>query len=92
MGVHNVWVVVPQRGYKKTEAPEPKQSGPQAELKEYRARVRLSRQSAQWLDVREFGTTAECVAAMKEGGWEVWATDLSEVSEGVGEREGERER
>ncbi|KAG1657550.1 hypothetical protein FOA52_005436 [Chlamydomonas sp. UWO 241] len=77
MGLQNVWIVVQQRGYIKTEAPE---AGSKAELKEFRKRVRLSRQSAQWLDVREFATTAECVAALAAGGWEVWATDLSEAA------------
>lgn len=77
MGVQNVWIVVQQRGYNKTDAPEP---GSKQELKEFRKRVRLSRQSAQWLDVREFSTTAQCVTALQEGGWQVWATDLSESS------------
>ena len=31
-------------------------------------------------DVREFATSEECIKELKKGGWEIWATDLSDVS------------
>ena len=35
-----------------------------------------------WMqDVREFATTTECIAELRRGGWDIWATDLSEVRE-----------
>lgn len=42
--------------------------------------MRLSRSSAQWLDVREFASTSECIAELSREGWEVWSTDLSSGS------------
>lgn len=44
-----------------------------------RKRGRIARCSSQWLDTRTFATTGECVAALKEDGREVWATDLDPV-------------
>mmetsp|Transcript_13714 Transcript_13714/g.29477 ORF Transcript_13714/g.29477 Transcript_13714/m.29477 type:complete len:285 (+) Transcript_13714:122-976(+) len=72
MGIQNVWIVVQQRGYKKEEPPAVESR------QEFKRRLRLSRQSEQWLDVREFKSTAECIAELQRGGWEVWSTDLSE--------------
>ncbi|KAF8059698.1 csn7 [Scenedesmus sp. PABB004] len=37
---------------------------------------RIARASHQWLDVRLFARTADAVAALRAGGWAVWATDL----------------
>ena len=42
--------------------------------------MRLSRSSSQWLDVREFGSTSECIQELKKEGWEIWSTDLSAES------------
>jgi tRNA G18 (ribose-2'-O)-methylase SpoU len=80
MGIQNVWVVVPQRQHHKSQAPPPPPPGAKQELRDYRRRVRLSRNSSQWLDVREFRTTTECIEEIKQEGWTVWATDLSESS------------
>mgnify|MGYP006283112869 CR=1 FL=1 len=46
-------------------------------------RTRVSKGAACWLDVRVFATTAECIAALLEVGAEIWATDLSQVSQAV---------
>lgn len=40
---------------------------------------RIARQSAQWLDLRLFVTTAQCLSALRAGGYTIWATDLSQV-------------
>ncbi len=50
-----------------------------------RKRGRIARCSSQWLDTRTFATTAECVAALKEDGREVWATDLDPVGHASGQ-------
>ncbi|GAX80378.1 hypothetical protein CEUSTIGMA_g7817.t1 [Chlamydomonas eustigma] len=80
LGIQNVWVVVPQRQHHKSQAPPPPPPGSKQELRDYRRRVRLSRNSSQWLDVKEFCTSSECIEEMKREGWTVWATDLSESS------------
>eukprot|EP00198_Chlamydomonas_reinhardtii_P005129 XP_001694465.1 predicted protein [Chlamydomonas reinhardtii] len=41
-------------------------------------RGRIARCSSQWLDIRTFPTTAECVAALRADGREIWATDLAQ--------------
>ncbi|KXZ42826.1 hypothetical protein GPECTOR_115g320 [Gonium pectorale] len=43
-------------------------------------RGRIARCSSQWLDIRTFATTAECVAALRRDGREIWATDLAQAS------------
>jgi len=49
---------------------------------ENRAQHHLFAQRAlEWIDVREFDTTAECVAALREGGYEIWSTDLGQAAE-----------
>lgn len=46
-----------------------------------RKRGRIARCSSQWLDIRTFPTTAECVAALQADGREIWATHLAQASE-----------
>ncbi|KAG2454106.1 hypothetical protein HYH02_001145 [Chlamydomonas schloesseri] len=41
-------------------------------------RGRIARCSSQWLDIKTFATTAECVAALRADGREIWATDLAQ--------------
>ncbi|GFH27955.1 SpoU_methylase domain-containing protein [Haematococcus lacustris] len=48
---------------------------------EIRRRLLFSRAASQWLDVRYFWSVEACVAALQEGGWTIWATDLSTASE-----------
>jgi tRNA G18 (ribose-2'-O)-methylase SpoU len=46
---------------------------------EQRQMHRLFAQNAtEWLTLREFANTTECVAALKESGHEIWVTDLSQ--------------
>jgi tRNA G18 (ribose-2'-O)-methylase SpoU len=48
---------------------------------EQRSAHRLFAQNAtEWLTLREFANTAECVEALKESGHEIWATDLSQLA------------
>jgi hypothetical protein len=34
------------------------------------------------MDVRTFDTSAECIAALREAGYDIWATDLSQARAG----------
>jgi tRNA G18 (ribose-2'-O)-methylase SpoU len=46
---------------------------------EQRSKHRLFAQNAtEWLTLREFGTTAECVQVLKESNHQIWVTDLSQ--------------
>jgi tRNA G18 (ribose-2'-O)-methylase SpoU len=48
---------------------------------EQRSAHRLFAQNAtEWLTLREFANTTECVEALKESGHEIWATDLSQLA------------
>ena len=38
----------------------------------------FAQRATEWLEVHEFDSTAECLAALREGGYRVWATDLSQ--------------
>lgn len=40
---------------------------------------RIARQSAQWLDLRLFATTGQCIQALRTEGYIIWATELSQV-------------
>ena len=42
--------------------------------------LRLLRANARQ-DVHEFATSEECIKELKKGGWDIWATDLSDVCE-----------
>lgn len=87
LGIQRVWIVVQERGYKKAPPPPAASSSMSSsgeegkkELKEFRARVRLSRSSAQWLDMREFATTSECIEELMKEKYEIWSTDLGDRS------------
>ena len=40
--------------------------------------IAYARKASQWLTLREFATTAECIKALREEKMEIWATDLSQ--------------
>eukprot|EP00775_Hariotina_reticulata_P005274 gene5274-5509_t len=42
-----------------------------------RTKARIARASTQWLDVRQFSSSEECMQQLKSDGWRIWATDLS---------------
>lgn len=48
-----------------------------------RARVRraVTRGSEQWLTLREFERTRDCVAALRAGGWALWVSELGPSAE-----------
>jgi tRNA G18 (ribose-2'-O)-methylase SpoU len=41
---------------------------------------KITKDCYKWLTVRSFSTTTECISALKEDGYEIWATDLSQKS------------
>jgi len=49
-----------------------------SELKERAMHHLFARKATEWLDVREFDTTTECLSSLREDGYEIWATDLSQ--------------
>lgn len=63
------------------------QSGTTGKLKltpeelEQRSKHRLFAQNAtEWLTLHEFATTSQCLTQLKKEGYQVWATDLSQVA------------
>lgn len=86
LGIQHVWLVDPQTQANETRA-EPNSIGayPQPRLTaqeiEQRHMHKLFAQNAtEWLTIRNFQTTTECLAACRMEGWEVWVTDLSQVA------------
>ncbi|KAG2432545.1 hypothetical protein HXX76_008890 [Chlamydomonas incerta] len=73
LGVQNVWIVLSQRGAKNEGALDAFDDKGEVGKK----RGRIARCSSQWLDVKTFPTTADCVAALRADGRQIWATDLA---------------
>eukprot|EP01062_Namystynia_karyoxenos_P028271 TRINITY_DN21441_c0_g1_i2.p1 TRINITY_DN21441_c0_g1~~TRINITY_DN21441_c0_g1_i2.p1 ORF type:complete len:468 (+),score=130.97 TRINITY_DN21441_c0_g1_i2:86-1489(+) len=71
LGVQHVWTVEPPRVKQRGGAPA----------------VGVTAGCERWLTRRSFGTTAQCIAELREKGWAIWATDLSR--EAVALRDGE---
>lgn len=53
---------------------------PSQVLASYKKKGRIARQASQWLTLRIFQTPENCLAALNEGGWTIWATDLAKGS------------
>jgi hypothetical protein len=54
----------------------------EADLGDGRAKMsrRISKQSAEWLSLRHFPDTPSCIAALREEGYEIWVTHLSQAA------------
>jgi len=50
----------------------------QAEVADRAQHHLFARRATEWLEVHEFDSTAACLAALRKGGYRVWATDLSQ--------------
>lgn len=50
-------------------------------LKPKKHNVAIARTSVQWLDMRSFESTAECIDAVRKEGRQIWVTDLSQEAE-----------
>jgi len=50
----------------------------QSEVKDRALHHLFARRATEWLEVHEFDSTTECLAALRKGGYQVWATDLSQ--------------
>ena len=46
---------------------------------------KITRGNHQWLSLRSFESTADCITALHEAHYEIWATDLSPTSECLGD-------
>ena len=40
----------------------------------------FAQRALEWIDVREFETTKECIDSLHEDGYQIWSTDLSQVA------------
>jgi tRNA G18 (ribose-2'-O)-methylase SpoU len=95
LGIQNVWIVDPPAwteldgdGHDNADSNDNdnlnvNRTGTKLTLQEIEQRQthRLFAQNAtEWLTLREFANTADCVKALKETGHEIWATDLSQLA------------
>ena len=83
LGVHGVWCVDPP-AFDKDEsrrAARKKSKQWEEDRDELRTHVAFAKSAAKWLDVRDFASTGELVAALRAEGREVWVTDLSQFAE-----------
>ncbi|CAK4675400.1 hypothetical protein AeMF1_010432 [Aphanomyces euteiches] len=46
--------------------------------KEHKSGRAISRESTDWLTIRRFKTSAACIKALRETGYEIWTTELSQ--------------
>lgn len=49
-----------------------------SEVKDRALHHLFAQRATEWLEVHEFDSTTECLAALRKGGYQVWATDLSQ--------------
>jgi tRNA(Leu) C34 or U34 (ribose-2'-O)-methylase TrmL len=87
LGVCQVWCVLPPSFEKDTEKRAHRQGGKQwlDDEKELRQHVAFAKRANQYLDVRDFESTADMLVALKESGRKLWVTDLSQHAESLGQ-------
>jgi tRNA G18 (ribose-2'-O)-methylase SpoU len=73
LGVQHLWLVEPQQQ-------EPAGRGQvwQADAEQKAEHAAFAQKAAAWTTIREFSTTAACLAALREDGRTLWVTDLSQ--------------
>ncbi len=52
----------------------------QAEVKDRAQHHLFAQKALEWLEVKEFQTTKECIDDLRNDGYQIWATDLSQVA------------
>jgi len=53
----------------------------QSEVQDRALHHLFAQRALEWLTVREFPTTKECIDTLKSDGYEIWSTDLSQTAE-----------
>lgn len=53
-------------------------SATEEDLKSRREHNRYAKKATEWTSIREFGSTKECIDALREDGRQIWVTDLSQ--------------
>ena len=83
LGVQNVWIVDPPRD--NPEEDKLRRSTGQVikmaseeEIEQRKSHHLFAKRAAEWLTVREFSSTRECIVELRETGHVIWATDLSQ--------------
>jgi tRNA C32,U32 (ribose-2'-O)-methylase TrmJ len=91
LGIHNVWIVDPQACNDEFGASEETREGnvirdtknrllklTTEEAEERRQHHLFAKNATEWLSIREFQTTMECVKALRDEGYQIYVTDLSQ--------------
>jgi tRNA G18 (ribose-2'-O)-methylase SpoU len=96
LGIQNVWIIDPPTDEAEDiEGGEPQKGGGKSnyrpgsapvlklspeEIEQRQLHKLFAKNATDWLTVRNFRTTAECLVACRESGMQVWATDLSQLA------------
>ena len=82
LGVQNVWIISPpivnSEGEEHISKTGQYVKSTEAELKERQMHHLFARKATEWLTVREFHSTIECITALRDTNHTIWATDLSQ--------------
>ena len=75
LGLQHVWMIDPPQG----ETPLKENIQLSEEEKKSRAEHRLfAKKATEWLELRDFATTTDCIDALRTEGYQMWVTDLSQ--------------
>jgi len=82
LGIQQVWLIDPtiEEGIITTSMTGKRIALTETELEQRRQHKMFAQKATEWIAVRDFGTTTECLQALRQGGWSVWATDLSQCA------------
>ena len=83
LGIQHVWLIAPPSkdgsapSGKQQQKPRKKDRWVQDE-KELKSHIAYARMACNWITVREFARTSECIEALREEGRTIWVTDLGQ--------------
>lgn len=85
LGVQHVWIVEPSEKKKPNgrnlDANQKAEKQCKREKLTGLAGIGVAKQAYRWLTVKSFQSTSDCISALQDGGYEIWATDVSSVAE-----------
>jgi len=92
LGVQHLWLIDPPSAAaaaaaspsvkpQKKYAKKARQKAWEADQAEKKKHAQFARMAQQWVTISEFGTSAECIAALREDKRTIWVTDLSQQAE-----------
>mmetsp|Transcript_2190 Transcript_2190/g.3303 ORF Transcript_2190/g.3303 Transcript_2190/m.3303 type:complete len:255 (-) Transcript_2190:84-848(-) len=83
LGIQDVWIVLSNREDSSKFDEDEDSVVDKGQIS--RKRGRIARGTSQWLDLRFFKTTTDCIQALKNESWSIWSTDLGPGTEALEE-------